>query len=68
MKSTGPLVNWSIRLTQDEAEEWDDMLRDYRRAVGDRTINKTDIFRAWLAATPEMRELVTQALSQRRAS
>ncbi len=45
MKIIGPLVNWSIRLSQDEAAEWDEMLYVLRRESGVRTLNKTDIVR-----------------------
>jgi hypothetical protein len=65
-----PLVNWSIRLSQREADEWDDLLYALRREFGDRTINKTDIVRALIALTdaPAVRPELVRALSERRAS
>lgn len=45
MKSVEPLVNWSIRLTRDEAAAWDHLLYELRRELGVQAINKTDLVR-----------------------
>jgi hypothetical protein len=45
MKITKPLVIWSMRLSQEEAAEWEELLYALRRESGVRTLNKTDIVR-----------------------
>jgi hypothetical protein len=64
MKSTGPLVNWSIRLSQDEAAEWDELLYALRRESGVRTLNKTDIVRGLidLVDDPQVRAKLLRVL------
>ncbi len=39
-------VNWSIRLVDAEAEQWDDLLISLRKKTGRRTLSKADIMRA----------------------
>jgi hypothetical protein len=64
MKSTGPLVNWSIRLSQDEAAEWDELLYALRRESGVRALAKTDIVRGLidLVDDPQVRAKLLRVL------
>lgn len=66
MNDAEPLVNWSVRLTRTEIAAWDDVVYAFRKELG-RSINKTDVVRALmgLALTPDFREPLARALSQR---
>lgn len=41
-------ISYSVRLTTDEADASDDLVRDMRRALGRRAIEKSDVIRALL--------------------
>jgi hypothetical protein len=64
MKITGPLVNCSIGLSQDEAAEWDELLYALRRGSGVRTLNKTDFVRGLidLVGEPQVRAKLLRVL------
>jgi len=61
---TGPLVDWSIRLAQDEAAKWDELLYALRRESGVRTLNKTEIVRGLtdLVDDPQVRAKLLRVL------
>ncbi|MEV6341221.1 hypothetical protein AB0M12_41690 [Nocardia vinacea] len=62
---TQPDVNWSIRLTEDEADTWGDLQHALRRETGRRTLTKAALFRGLLdlldspAARRELVDILT---------
>lgn len=42
------LVNWSIRLSATETDQWNDIVHTLRKTTGRRTLSKADIMRALL--------------------